>query len=315
MIPLPMTDDQKGGVKDGIVTSVDARGAWVDAAGERLFCRIRGRFYEDRGNEKRPVAPGDRVCLIPTAPGEGVIEEIRPRRTRLSRRSGPRGDLEQVLAANVEQAAIVVAAKLPRLSPGFIDRVIVAATNQQVEPFVVINKVDLGRKKKVGEVKATFEELGYTVLLTSAVTGQGMDELAERMRERVTILAGHSGVGKSSLLNRIDPSLELKTGNVSQSSQKGIHTTTRAELLPLPNGGYVVDTPGVRAFGLWDLEPADLDIFFVEFQPLIESCRFHNCTHSHEPGCAVIGAVERGEVQEARYRAYLRILQSLGEDR
>ncbi len=299
---------------EGIVTSVDASGAWVDASGERLFCRIRGRFYEDLGNEKRPVAPGDRVRISRTSPGQGVVEEIRPRLTKLSRRSGPRGDLEQVLAANVEQVAIVVATKLPRLSPGLIDRIIVAATNQKVEPFVVINKVDLGKKKKVAEVKAIFEELGYLVILTSAETGSGVEELKERMQDRVTIFSGHSGVGKSSLLNAIDPGLKLKTGNVSHASRKGTHTTTRAELLALPDGGYVVDTPGIRAFGLWDLEPADLDIFFVEFQPLIEQCRFHNCTHSHEPGCAVIDAVERGEVQGGRYRAYLRILESLEQD-
>ncbi len=299
---------------DGIVTSVDARGAWVDAAGERLFCRIRGRFYEDQGKEKRPVAPGDRIRLCRTSPGEGVIEEIRPRTTRLSRRSGPHGDLEQVLAANVDQVAIVVATKLPRLSPGLIDRIIVAATNQQVEPFVVINKIDLGKKKKVAEVRAIFTELGYRVIPTSVETGEGVAELAEIMKDRVTIFSGHSGVGKSSLLNRIDPTLKLKTGTVSLASKKGTHTTTRAELLPIPGGGYVVDTPGIRAFGLWDLEPADLDIFFVEFQPLIEQCRFHNCTHSHEPGCEVIAAVQRGDVQSGRYRAYLRILESLEQD-
>jgi ribosome biogenesis GTPase len=293
---------------------VDARGAWVDAAGERLFCRIRGRFYEDQGNEKRPVAPGDRVRITHISPGEGVIEEIRPRTTRLSRRSGPHGEIEQVLAANVDQVAIIVAAMMPRLSPGFIDRVIVAATNQRVEPFVVINKVDLGKMKRVEEVQATFVELGYTVILTSAENGQGVPDLAERLRDRVTVFSGHSGVGKSTLLNRIDSSLCLKTGNVSLASKKGTHTTTRAELLPLPEGGYVVDTPGIRAFGLWDLLPADLDIFFVEFQPLIEQCRYHNCSHSHEPGCAVIAAVERREVESGRYRAYLRILASLEED-
>jgi ribosome biogenesis GTPase len=305
-----MTDE----LIDGIVTSVDATGAWVDAAGERLFCRIRGRFYEDQGTEKRPVAPGDRVRITPTSPGQGVVEEILPRTTRLSRRSGSRGELEQVLAANVDQVGIIVATKLPRLSPGLIDRIIVAATNQQVEPFVVINKIDLGKKKKVGEIQAIFVELGYVVILTSAETGEGVAELGERMANRVTVFSGHSGVGKSTLLNRIDPGLKLKTGNVSHASRKGTHTTTRAELLPLPNGGYVVDTPGIRAFGLWDLEPADLDIFFVEFQPLIEQCRFHNCTHSHEPGCAVIEAVERGEIQGGRYRAYLRILASMDED-
>ena len=296
------------------MTSVDARGAWVDAAGERLFCRIRGRFYEGQGNEKRPVAPGDRVRFSPTSPGEGVIEEVLPRTTRLSRRTGQYGDREQVLAANVEQVAIIVAAKLPRLSPGLIDRIIVAATNQQVEPFVVINKIDLGKEKKVGEVQATFVELGYEVILTSAETGQGVADLAARLKDRVTVLSGHSGVGKSSLLNRIDKSLRLKTGDVSLASQRGTHTTTRAELLPLPDGGYVVDTPGIRAFGLWDLEPADLDIFFVEFQPLIEQCRYHNCSHSHEPGCAVIEAVEQKKVENGRYRAYLRILESLEEE-
>jgi ribosome biogenesis GTPase / thiamine phosphate phosphatase len=298
----------------GVVTSVDASGAWVDAEGERLFCRIRGRFYEDLGNEKRPVAPGDRIRYSATAPGEGVIEEIEPRTTRLSRPSGPYGDQEQVMAANVDQVAIVVATRSPRLSPGLIDRIIVAATNQQLTPFVVVNKIDLGRRKIAGELRTTFTELGYRVILTSATGGEAVEEFHEQLKGHVTIIAGHSGVGKSSLMNRVDPSLKLRVGAISRASGKGKHTTTRAELMPVPGGGYVVDTPGIRSFGLWDLEPADLDIFFVEFQPLIEECRFHNCSHSHEPDCAVVAAVARGEVEGPRYRAYLRILESMMEE-
>jgi ribosome biogenesis GTPase len=297
----------------GIVTSVDARGARVDVAGENLFCRIRGRLFEDTGKEKRPVAPGDRVLLCRTTEGEGAIEEVLPRRTKLSRPSGPRGDQEQVIAANVDQVAVVVSVRRPPLRPALIDRVIVAATNHGLEPLVVINKIDLGREALVSEVQETFTELGYPVFLTSATEGDGIERLAEALEDRVTVFAGHSGVGKTSILNAIEPSLELRVGEVSRHTSKGRHTTTRAKLLGLRSGGYVVDTPGIRAFGLWDLEPADLDVFFREFEPHIERCRYYDCTHSHEPGCAVREAVEEGGLREARYRAYLRILSTLQE--
>ncbi len=293
------------------MTAVDAKGAFVHADGERLFCRIRGRFFEDLRGEKRPLAPGDEVTVLLAGPGEGTIEEIHPRRTKLSRPSGHRGEEEQVVAANVDRLAIVVSVRNPPLRPGLIDRLIVAAVNHRLEPFVVINKVDLGKERRVAAVRKTYEDLGYRVLRTSAVTGTGISELHEELKGRTTVLAGHSGVGKSSLLNAIEPGLHLKVGEVSRATRKGRHTTTRAELLPIPGGGFAVDTPGVRAFGLWDLDRADLDIFFREFEPLIERCRFHNCTHAHEPDCAVRAAVRAGELNPDRYAAYLRILESL----
>jgi ribosome biogenesis GTPase len=267
------------------------------------------------GAERRPVAPGDEVRIAPTTDGEAAIEEVLPRRSKLSRRSGHRGESEQVLAANVDQLAIVVAVHRPPLRPGLIDRMIVAATNHALSPLVVLNKVDLGRGDAMREVRRTFTDLGYPVFLTSAKDGTGVRELAAALADRVTVFSGHSGVGKSSLLNAIEPSFALKVGKVARRGIRGRHTTTRAELLPLPRGGYVVDTPGVRAFGLWDLEAADLDIFFKEFQPLIESCRFYDCTHSHEPDCAVRSAVEGGELQGNRYAAYLRILKTIEEGR
>ena len=296
----------------GVVISVDARGVEVDAAGERLFCRVRGRFYEEPGAERGPIAPGDLVVLMRTSPGEGAIEEIEPRRTRLSRRAGEK---EQVIAANVDRVVIVVSVKHPPLRPALVDRIIVAAVNQQIEPILVINKVDLGRRKKVKEVRDTFEGLGYLVLETSATEGTGVEDLAGALAGRTSVLAGHSGVGKSSLLNRIDGSLGLKVGQVSRQTTRGRHTTTRATLIPFSGGGYVVDTPGVRAFGLWDVNSADLDIFFREFEPFIEQCRFYDCTHSHEPDCAVIAALERGELERNRYDSYIRILNTILEGR
>ena len=296
-----------------MITAVDASGAWVDVAGELLFCRVRGRLYDAAGSKKHPVAPGDIVLVTHVSPGAGVVEEIRPRRTWLSRPSGQRGDKEQILAANVDQLAIVVAVKNPPLRVGLIDRLIVAARNQQIEPFVVINKVDLGRRQKVDEVSSIFTELGYRVLRTCATEGGGVEDLIAALAGKTTIFAGHSGVGKTSLLRRIDPSLTLKVGDVSRSTGKGCHTTTRAQLLRLPAGGYVVDTPGVRAFGLWDLDPADLDVFFNEFEPFIEKCRYYDCTHEHEPACAIRDALSRGVISEPRYKAYLRILETLRE--
>jgi len=300
---------------EGTVIRVDARGCVVDVDGEELFCRVRGRFYEDLQGQKRPIAPGDHVQVSRTSAGEGAVEEIEPRRTRLSRRAA-HGEREQVIAANVDQVAIVVSSKNPPLRPGFIDRLIIAASNQAIEPFVVINKIDLGRAKQVEKVREMFTDLGYEVLLTSARDRDGVSDLAERLTDNVTVLAGHSGVGKSSLLNAIHPGLNLAVGVVSARTTKGRHTTTRATLFPLPFGGYVVDTPGVRAFGLWDVEKADLDIFFREFEPLIEQCRFYDCTHDHEPDCAVRAAVENGDVRRPRYDAYIRIMRTLeGEER
>lgn len=298
--------------RSGKVIAVDARGALVDAGGERLFCRVRGRFYEDLGGQKRPVAPGDDVVVEITAPGEGSIEEIGPRRSRLSRISAGGGS-EQVIAANVDRVAIVVATKNPPLRIGLVDRLVVAARNQGIEPLVVVNKIDLGGGKKIDEVREIYGELGYPVILTSATEREGIDALARELAGRITVFAGHSGVGKSSLLNALDPDLGLKVGEVSRQTTKGRHTTTRAFLLPLRGGGYVLDTPGIRGFALFDVTRADLDIFFAEFEPFIELCRFYDCTHSHEPKCAVRAAVEAGEISPARHAAYLRILSSLEE--
>ena len=296
----------------GIVISVDARGVVVDAGGETVFCRVRGRFYEDLEGRKGPIAPGDRVRILVTAEGEGAIEEIAPRGTRLSRLSAD-GESEQVIAANVDRLAIIVSPRNPPLKPGLIDRLVVAAKNQGIEPLIVVNKVDLGRSGPVAEIQATYGELHIPVLLTSALEGTGIEEFRAELRGRTTVLLGHSGVGKSSLLNAIDASVRLKTGQVSRTTSKGRHTTTRAVLVPLPFGGYVIDTPGIRAFGLLDVTRADLDIFFAEFEAHIENCHFYDCTHSHEPKCAVRAAMEAGKISRARFAAYLRILETLEE--
>lgn len=297
--------------RPGTVIAVDARGAHVDLSDERVFCRVRGRFYEDLKGQKRPIAPGDRVQVAITAPGEGVVEEIAPRKTRLSRISAD-GETEQVIAANVDRVAIVVAVRNPPLRPGLIDRLVVAARNQQLEPLIVVNKIDLG-PEEAEEVRRIYEELGLLVILVSAKEGVGVERLAAELAGRTTVLTGHSGVGKSSLLNRIDPEWALKTGEVSRQTTKGRHTTTRALLLPLRSGGYVIDTPGIRSFGLYDLKPTDLDIFFAEFDPYLGNCRFSDCTHSHEPKCAVRDAVAAGAIAKARYDAYRRILDTLDE--
>jgi ribosome biogenesis GTPase len=295
----------------GVVVSVDARGALIDVAGEQFFCQVRGRFYEEPGAAQGPIAPGDFVVVSRSGEGQGRVEEILPRRTKLSRRKGSHGEHEQVMAANVDQVAIVVATAKPRLRPGFVDRLIVAAVNQRLEPFVVVNKIDLGKSDEVREMHQSLGALGYPVLVTCAVDRTGIAVLAARLAGRITVLAGHSGVGKSSLLNAIDPTFQLKTGEVSRATAKGCHVTSRASLLRVPGGGFAVDTPGVRNFELWDLEPADLDIFFTEFHPLIEKCRFRNCSHEREPDCAVRAAAERGEILRRRYDSYLRILESL----
>jgi ribosome biogenesis GTPase len=246
-----------------------------------------------------------------------MIVEVLPRTTEVVRRAAGKQRLKQVIVANADQVVPVMAAAQPRLVWELLDRYLAVAEEAGLGACIVITKIDLIDPSTIHEEVEVYRRLGYPVVLTSTITGEGIEEASHHLKDRVSVLAGKSGAGKSSLLNAIQPDLGLRVSAVSASTNKGKHTTTHLEMFPLEIGGAIVDTPGMREFGLWDdsskrqrLEHEDMDLaeLFVELRPHIGRCRFGlDCTHVHEPGCAVKEAVERGEVTERRYRSYLRM--------
>lgn len=309
----PETDGRNEEHLEGIV--IRSTGSWYDVRCDdrTIPSKVRGKFRLQGLDTTSPVAVGDEVRVRLVEDGTGLITDIHERRNRLVRRAaGRRIGREHVIVSNVDMVWAVQSVDLPRPNPGFIDRVLLVAGRNDLPAGVLINKMDLVTEDTLPEaIVDLYRGLGYPVLLTSAETGQGIGQLFDETADRTTVLVGPSGTGKSTLLNAIDPSLDIRTGAVSERTRKGKHTTTSVTLYPLTNRGYVVDTPGVREFGVLDFEPLDLAHFFVEFVPFIHACRFPNCTHDHEPGCAVVEAVNRGDISETRYRSYLNILDSL----
>lgn len=249
---------------------------------------------------------GDRVS-VEAVGDDGVVVAVHARGNSLLRRA-PSSAKAQVLAANVDQALLVFAARLPEPKPGLLDRFLVACHLASIRPVVVINKVDQGRDL-VGRWLPVYQRLGYEVLRVSARTGWGLGRIKRCLPGRTTLFCGPSGAGKSSLLNAVYPGFRLKVGSLSEATGKGRHTTTTAELMPLPYGGFAVDTPGLKEFGIWDLEPRELAAAFPEMASLEGGCRFPDCSHVHEPDCAVLAAVEEGRIEAGRHRSYLSMLE------
>lgn len=301
--------------EEGVV--IRSTGSWYHVrVGDTIVpSKVRGKFRLADEDVTNPVAVGDRVTVRMNPDDTGFIIEIHDRKNQLSRRAaGRRVGREHVIVANIDCAWIIQSVKLPKPNPGFIDRVLVVAEAHEIDAGLVINKMDLMHQKDrsdIEELCALYTGLGYDVIPTSAESGDGVDELREALTGKTSVLTGPSGVGKSSLLNVIEPDLELKTKEVSEKTRKGRHTTTYASLFPLSEGGYIVDTPGIREFGVLNIEPWELSHFFVEFQSHLEECRFPTCTHDHEPDCGVKDAVDRGDISEQRYRSYLNILHSI----
>jgi ribosome biogenesis GTPase len=273
---------------------------------------LRGRLKQ--GTDTK-LAVGDDVMVSPGGRGaQWTIEKILPRRSALSRRAPGGGPGERVVAANVDQVLVVFATAQPEPHVRMIDRFLVIAEGNRLAGLLVVNKIDLQDVAAARRRFGAYERAGYPVFYTSTRTGTGLPALHEALAGRTTALAGPSGVGKSSLLNALYPGLNLRVGEISQSVQKGRHTTVGAWLHPLPDGGYVVDTPGLREIGLWGLLPSDLDACFPEFRPYIGACRFGDCTHRVEPGCAVRAAVSEGQIDSERYASYIKLRAEADED-
>ena len=270
--------------------------------GRRFRCKVRQVLKSLTTDERSIIATGDRVWVLPISSEEGVIERVEPRHGILTRASRKR---EHVLVANVDQVVIVMALKEPELKLHLIDRYLASAEQGGIKPVICLNKADLVDPVEVQPIVGYYSQLGIRTLLTSARTGLGIDRLRRLLKDRESVISGQSGVGKSSLLNVIQPELGLRVRTVSDVNQKGRHTTTTAELIQLNFGGWVVDTPGIRQFELWDIIPEEVEGFFVEFRPYVALCAFPDCTHTHEERCAVKNAVAMRYLNEQRYFSYL----------
>ncbi len=274
-----------------------------------IECRLRGRVTRDRLSAD-PVVIGDAVTISLQDGGTGMIETIEERRSRFSRRQpGPRGTWrEDVMVANLDQVLVVFACADPMPHLRMVDRFLVVAEHNEIEAVLVVNKTDLCGEPTARAAFAEYDRIGYPVHHVSAKTGDGVEGLRARLADRISVVTGPSGVGKSTLLNAIQPGLRLETGLVSEVLHKGRHTTTAAELHAIGGTGWVADTPGIRELGLWAIPPGELAWCFPEIRPHLGGCAFNDCQHTHEPRCAVLAAVSSGEVSEARYDSYRRLL-------
>ena len=296
-------------------------GSWYtvkDEAGQWHNARMKGVFKIDNITSTNPVAVGDEVEVDVEDESENtaIIKEIHPRRNYINRQSPRIKHQHHIVASNLDQSLLVATVKEPRTSQGFIDRFLVASEMFHVKALIVFNKSDLFKKKeqeKYEQMKEMYETVGYKVFLTSTKENSGIDALTKELKDKTTLISGHSGVGKSSLLNIIFPEMNLKTGEISGWSGKGQHTTTFAEMYDLAFGGRIIDTPGMREFGLVDVSKQEVSHYFPEMRIRLNDCQFNNCLHVNEPGCAIKVAVANGEISEDRYVSYVNIMESVEE--
>ena len=290
-------------------TVVRATGSWYDVLhdGETVRCRIRGRLRLKGVRSTNPVVVGDEVACEADEGGDYVIADILPRRNYVIRRASNLSKESHIIAANVDQALLMASLRSPETPTEFVDRFLVTCEAYKVPVTILLSKLDLQDAEAVAEFRTVYEGAGYRVLEVSVREGRGVEEVRELLAGRTTLVSGNSGVGKSTLIQAIDPSLDIRTGEISESHHKGRHTTTFSTMYPLAGGGAVIDTPGIKGFGLIDIDEAELWHYFPEMMRVAPACRFYNCTHTHEPGCAVTEAVKAGEIAWPRYESYLKI--------
>ena len=302
-------------------TIYKSTGSWYiikEDNGKFWNARMKGVMKMDDITSTNPVAVGDWVEAVieSEADGTAVIDEIFQRNNYINRQSPRHKHQHHIVAANLDQSMLVATLKEPKTSQGFIDRFLVASEMYHVTPFIVFNKSDLYRQKEMDKYeqwKAMYEAVGYNVFLISAEKKEGVEEVLKLLKNKITLISGHSGVGKSSFLNVVFPDIKLKTQDVSGWSGKGQHTTTFAEMFDLPFGGSIIDTPGMREFGLVDITKQEVSHYFPEMRDRLNDCQFNNCLHFNEPGCAIKEAVNNGEIYEDRYLSYCAIMESIEE--
>lgn len=290
-------------------------GSWYTVKtveGSVVECKIKGNFRLKGIRSTNPVAVGDHVEIELNSQNTAFITAIGDRKNYIIRKSQNLSKQSHIIAANVDQAFLVVTVERPQTSTTFIDRFLATAEAYSVPVVLVFNKTDLlddSLMRYQRMMTDLYETVGYKCVAVSAETGEGMDGLMEMLRDRITLLSGHSGVGKSTMINRLLPGVNLRTAEISDAHNTGMHTTTFSEMLPLPGGGYIIDTPGIKGFGTFDMEPEELTSYFKEIFRFSKDCRFSNCTHTHEPGCAVLKAVENHYIAASRYQSYLSMLE------
>ena len=280
-----------------------------------LRCQLRGRVKRAQRSAKGrqiyadPVAVGDEVVVTPRDNEEGVIEEISPRRTKFSRRyPGKRDAIEQIVVANADQVVIVLSTRLPDFNLRFLDRFLILAEVGEMDAVVCLNKIDLidsAERRELRSILSAYEQLGYPVIFTSINHSESIQAFRDALRDRFSVVVGASGVGKSSLLNAVQPGLGLRVGEVGLKTGKGRHTTTLVELFSLEFGGEVADTPGIREVGLWGVDTENLDLYFPEMEPYLGECKYTDCIHVSEPKCAITDAVNTGKISDVRYQSYI----------
>ncbi|MDD6110812.1 MAG: ribosome small subunit-dependent GTPase A [Prevotellaceae bacterium] len=297
-------------------------GSWytvkTDDGGQLIDCKIKGNFRLKGIRSTNPVAVGDRVTIIPNAEGTAFITAIEDRRNYIIRKSSNLSKQSHIIAANVDQAFLVVTVNYPQTSTTFIDRFLASAEAYRVPVTLLFNKTDLLSEEELHYQQMMmdlYDTVGYQCLAISAETGEGIDKVMDMLTGKVTVLSGNSGVGKSTLINRLLPGVNLRTSDISDAHNSGMHTTTFSEMLPLPLGGYIIDTPGIKGFGTFDIEPEELTGYFKEIFRFSKECRFSNCTHTHEPGCAVLKAVEEHFISQSRYQSYLSMMEDKEESK